>query len=678
MRCRGSCRRGSGRLEVSRSGGNRGVAPRRRAAGVVIAALVVLGAHGLEAQQGNWPGWRGDGNGVSLESDLPAEWHEIGYRWRTRIEGVGSSSPVVWDDQVFVTTSRERRVTRTADSVLRWFAVLAGTLVAGIWCLAAFGRRFGRGTDGFGKDAVWFRLLAGVDAAVVVSVAGWFFWSLRDLLLYRHETFTPEAPDAAWIVAGETAVFGVLAAVGSLGIGSRWRIAGCLALSGAGLVFYAAQPPTAGTLPVYLDRQLGVLVPLAAGVVWLAGATAVAWVTGRARRVAPWPALGWVRAALLAGAAASTFGYYNVVEPELGVMREVWALDRQTGDVQWRVGAAAPSGRKWAYNTYATPTPVTNGAVVVADFGPIMMAVGVDGEEVWTREEPLYMEYLRYGAVRSPVIHKDTVIRLYVPENPGVHGGITGERSYLAAFELDGGEEIWRAEAIPGGHDAYSSPLLLPAADGRATVIIVVNGHAHGFDADSGAQLWRFAAPLAHPVPSPVTDDRTLYVGGGLYGPQLGAAIDLGRFGRGERLPERKGQPPIELQARWSTNRQTPDIGSVLVYEGLVYWVTSDGRMFCYDAESGDLVWRERLPGIFEPSPVAGDGKIYLQATDGRMFVLAAGPVFEQLAVNTLHEFESSHASPAIAGGSLFLRGRDHLFAVGGRGARGAHQESAP
>ena len=437
-------------------------------------------------------------------------------------------------------------------------------------------------------------------------------------------------------------------------------------MSGAGIAFHAWQPPTESTLPVGVERQLGVLVPLAIGVLWLAATSLVARLAGGSRQLDGGQALARARALLVVGIAALTFGYYNEVEPELGAMREIWAFNRNTGEVQWRVGTAAPSGRKYMYNTYATPTPVTNGAYVVADFGPIIVAVDVDGEIVWTREEPLYMQYLRYGAVRSPVIHRDTVVQLYVPENPGVDGSITGELSYLAAFGLESGEEVWRVEGIEGGHDAYSSPLLVPATDGEASVVVLVNGHAYGYDADSGAQLWSFSAPIAHPVPSPVADDRAVYIGGGLYGPQLGAAIELGPAGRGGSLVQRGQLKPVDLRARWTTNRQTPDIGSVLVYEGLVYWVASDGRMFCYDAESGELVWRERLAGIFQPSPVAGDGKIYVPASDGRVIVLAAGPEFRQLAVNRLYEFDSSHASPAIAGGSLFLRGRDHLFAVGG------------
>ena len=645
-----------------------------RSSVVTLAALglcLLLQASPLDAQRSNWPGWRGDGSGVSPEVGLPTEWHQLGYRWRTPVEGIGSSSPIVWGDQVFLTTSVERAVVDTAAMALRWTAVSGGVLVM-ICLLISLIRslRFSRDAEGQTPGPTWPRLLVGVETAAVIALVGYFFWSLSDLLLNRQQEFTPEQPDLAWILGGEVAVLGLLAAVGSLAAGSWGRLVGALLLAAGGGLFYIRQPPTASTLPVPIDAQMDVLQPLGIGVPALLLVWLVVRVFDRRSQVAVSPRTATARSLTLAFVALVTFGYYNVVEPQLGVMREVWALDRETGEVEWRTRVAAPSGRKWSWNTYATPTPVTNGAFIVADFGPVMVTMDTEGEIVWTREEPRYMDYLRYGAVRSPVIHGDTVIYLYLPENPGGGGEMTGERSYLAALSIATGEAVWRVDGIAGGHDSYASPLLVPTPNGGVSVVVSVFGHAHGYDADTGEKLWSFEFPMAHPVPSHVADDRAVYIGGGLYGPQLAAAIDLGPFAPGNDPSQRPDDVPVQLKARWMTTRQTPDISSPLVYDGLVYWVTSDGRMFCHDAETGDVVWRQRLAGIFEPSPVAGDGKVYVQASDGRTIVLAAGRTFTQLAENRLYEFESSHASIAIAGDTLFIRGSNHLFSVGGGDGR--------
>ncbi len=54
----------------------------------------------------NWPGWRGDGRGISPEKNLPLKWSEQdGIKWKTPIPGAGHSSPIVCSDRIFVTTA---------------------------------------------------------------------------------------------------------------------------------------------------------------------------------------------------------------------------------------------------------------------------------------------------------------------------------------------------------------------------------------------------------------------------------------------------------------------------------------------------------------------------------------------------------------------------------------------
>ena len=56
----------------------------------------------------NWPGWRGPGGtGVSSEADFPVSWDASNVRWKTPIPGRAHSSPVVWGDRLFITTSIE-------------------------------------------------------------------------------------------------------------------------------------------------------------------------------------------------------------------------------------------------------------------------------------------------------------------------------------------------------------------------------------------------------------------------------------------------------------------------------------------------------------------------------------------------------------------------------------------
>ncbi len=60
----------------------------------------------------NWPGWRGPtGNGISLEKNVPTEWSaEKGVAWRVKLPGWGASTPVIWDQHIFLTSPKDGKV----------------------------------------------------------------------------------------------------------------------------------------------------------------------------------------------------------------------------------------------------------------------------------------------------------------------------------------------------------------------------------------------------------------------------------------------------------------------------------------------------------------------------------------------------------------------------------------
>ncbi|HJQ67606.1 MAG TPA: PQQ-binding-like beta-propeller repeat protein [Blastocatellia bacterium] len=71
------------------------------------------------AQTSNWPQWRGlDGRGVSGETGIPFEWDgKKNVKWKTQIAGRGHSSPIVWGNRIFLTTSVEGLVVPGAEAV---------------------------------------------------------------------------------------------------------------------------------------------------------------------------------------------------------------------------------------------------------------------------------------------------------------------------------------------------------------------------------------------------------------------------------------------------------------------------------------------------------------------------------------------------------------------------------
>ena len=72
------------------------------------AALLVFISLQLMAAD-DWPQWRGPaGQGHSDATGLPSEWDaEKNITWKTDLPGRGWSSPVIWKNQVWLTTALE-------------------------------------------------------------------------------------------------------------------------------------------------------------------------------------------------------------------------------------------------------------------------------------------------------------------------------------------------------------------------------------------------------------------------------------------------------------------------------------------------------------------------------------------------------------------------------------------
>src|SRR5262245_34147806 len=67
-----------------------------------VFSLVLAG----QSRADNWPQWRGPNNdGVCKEKGLPAEWSETkNIAWKLPMPGMGSSTPAIWGDKIFLTS----------------------------------------------------------------------------------------------------------------------------------------------------------------------------------------------------------------------------------------------------------------------------------------------------------------------------------------------------------------------------------------------------------------------------------------------------------------------------------------------------------------------------------------------------------------------------------------------
>jgi outer membrane protein assembly factor BamB len=353
-------------------------------------------------------------------------------------------------------------------------------------------------------------------------------------------------------------------------------------------------------------------------------------------------------------------GLYGDIKPVEDASPHTWklyCLDKRTGKVRFERTAAraVPRVKRHTKSTHANSTPALDGRHVVAIFGSEgMHAYDHNGNLLWKKDlGVLDAGYFRvpeaqWGYASSPVIHEGKVI-----VQADVQKG-----SFLAAFDLATGRELWRTPRadVP----TWGTPTVL-TADGRTQV--VVNGWKHigGYDLADGRELWRMTGGGDIPVPTPVVGHGLIFITNA-HGPAA-PIFAVRPTARGDvSLPEGQSQ---SAHVAWSQQRDGGYMQTPLVYGDHLYVCRDNGVLSVYDARSGQRLYQQRLAEGrtgFSASAVAGDGKVYYTSEDGEVHVLRAGPRFEVLARNGLGE--SCMATPALSEGTLFFRTRGHVVAV--------------
>jgi hypothetical protein len=113
----------------------------------------------------------------------------------------------------------------------------------------------------------------------------------------------------------------------------------------------------------------------------------------------------------------------------------------------------------------------------------------------------------------------------------------------------------------------------------------------------------------------------------------------------------------------WSTNQLITYVPSLLLVNDYLFAVNDSGVAWCRDANTGQIIWKHRLGGKFFASPLLACGNIYATSEAGITYVFRAGPKFELIAENDIGEI--CMATPAVAGGKVYLRSLMHLYCIG-------------
>jgi outer membrane protein assembly factor BamB len=353
---------------------------------------------------------------------------------------------------------------------------------------------------------------------------------------------------------------------------------------------------------------------------------------------------------------------YGVDRSEPGdqakLTRNLVCIHLTQGRVLWQksVPAALPEDRyrgMLADHGYASHTAATDGQRVYVFFGKSgVLAFDLEGNQLWQTNVGSNLAMMGFGSGTSLALYKNLVI-------------VNANAESQAIIALDGatGREVWKTDA-KGYAGSWSTPVVVKAG-GKDELVVNMPDEIWGLDPKDGGLLWYSTALGGASNTTVVAKEGVVYALAG--GPRGSGAVAIRAGGHGD---------VTESGLVWKKTVGSY-VPSPVVAGDYLYWVDDKGIAYCLKADSGEQIYRQRLPGVggggrrgmssaVYASVVAADGKLYAVTRHNGAFVLAQGPKFEVLAHN---EFEADasdfNASPAVVQGRLLLRSDRALYCVG-------------
>jgi outer membrane protein assembly factor BamB len=336
---------------------------------------------------------------------------------------------------------------------------------------------------------------------------------------------------------------------------------------------------------------------------------------------------------------------------------KVYCLDKKTGKILWERTAhkGVPRLKRHTKATQANSTMATDGRNLVAFFGSEgVFCYDMQGGLRWKKDlgklhsGPYNAPDLEWGFASSPILYKDRVLI----QCDVLKGG------FIAALDLKDGAERWRTTRRDVA--TWSTPTLVEV-EGRTQLIVNGWKHIGGYDIETGKETWWMEGGGDIPVPTPVVADGLIYINNAhgrmspIYAVKATAKGDISLT----------SDQTANDHIAWSEPRNGAYMQTPLVYGDLVYSCRDNGVINCYEAKTGQVVYKERLGTGrtgFSASPVAADGKVYFTSEEGDIFVVKAGREFKVVSQNPMGEI--CMATPAISEGVLFFRTQGHVIAV--------------
>ncbi len=341
----------------------------------------------------------------------------------------------------------------------------------------------------------------------------------------------------------------------------------------------------------------------------------------------------------------------------------VVCMDAKTGDVIWehrfgifftpivsiRLGWTVPVGDPQSGNVYAHGTQ-----------GLLFCFDGATGKVKW--QKSLTEEFGRItgygGRVTSPIVDGDLVIISMISSNWGAHGG--GGVRFLA-FDKNNGDLVWWSTTGIRPSNTYRCVPVVTTLNGQRILISGGgDGNLHAFQVNTGKKVWSFEFGNGAMNPSPVVEGNRLYAA---HGEEIPGRATVGRVA----CLDISGPEP---EIVWEKDGIEFKYPSPMLEGERLFLPDRQGRLYCFDAKTGERLWRAKFGRNCTGSPTYGDGKIYLSSVHGYFHILDADNKGRRISRRRFQpadpEFDVEvQGSAAIANGCVYFGTTEEFYCLG-------------
>jgi outer membrane protein assembly factor BamB len=338
--------------------------------------------------------------------------------------------------------------------------------------------------------------------------------------------------------------------------------------------------------------------------------------------------------------------------------RWLFCLSASTGKVLWKQTVQGARATTHVLSSFASSTPAVDAERVYTIFWDgrrlSLNAYDHKGNQQWRRDLGEFKS--QHGAGHSPMVYDG---RVFVADDQD-------DASVLFAFDSKTGEPAWKVER-QAFRTCYSTPFVLENRNEPPQLIVTSTAGVTAYNPQDGKVIWNCnwsftGMPLRTVASSIVADGHVIASSGDGSLERNQIAVRLG--GKGD---------VTKTHLAWETRvrEESPYVPCQLSSGPYLLSINDFGLAACHVAKTGEQLWShafiERRKGDRQAqvtaSPVLIGDKVYAVDIQGKVYVFEAGPKFKLLATNDLGE--KVEATPAVAGGKLFIRGETHLFCIG-------------